>query len=136
MKPWKLKLNLISGEIFKYSLITYLLLILTETLQEGFVSYFFNLNILLVVVLINGVIMVLTHHEILESETKPKKITSGDVQNILIFAVLGGGLVYLKTEILGKISILIALFAGIIIILLSILLFADEDKTPHHPGEE
>jgi hypothetical protein len=52
--------NVVAKEFFQVSLVTYLLLTLAETLKEGFVSNFFNMNYLLVVVLVTGVGMVLT----------------------------------------------------------------------------
>jgi hypothetical protein len=61
-------INIIGREFFQVSLVTYLLLTLTEAIQEGFVSNFFNMNYLLIVVLITGVAMVLT--EPAESEIR------------------------------------------------------------------
>jgi hypothetical protein len=52
--------NIVAKEFFQVSLVTYLLLTLAETVHEGFVSNFFNMNYLLMVVLITGVAMVLT----------------------------------------------------------------------------
>ena len=52
--------NIISKEFFQMALVSYLLLTLAETLRQGFVSNFFNMNYLLVVVLCTGVIMVLS----------------------------------------------------------------------------
>lgn len=128
MKPWKLKIHLIAEGIFQYSLITYLLLLLAETIQEGFVSFFFNLNLLLIVVLISGIMMVLTHEEKLEPHSPPQKMTSADLQNTLFFAIMGGLLVYYKTQLLGKLSILLAILTGTIIILLSVLLFTNPEE--------
>lgn len=56
----KQNMNIASREFFQTSLVTYLLLTLAETLSEGFVSNFFNMNYLLLVVLVTGVVMVLT----------------------------------------------------------------------------
>lgn len=59
-RPLKANLHLVSKEWFQVALVTYLLLTLAETIQEGFVSNFFNLNYLLAVVLLTGVAMVIT----------------------------------------------------------------------------
>lgn len=56
----KQTINIASREFFQTSLVTYLLLTLAETLSEGFVSNFFNMNYLLLVVLVTGIVMVLT----------------------------------------------------------------------------
>lgn len=53
-------ISIIGQEVFQASLVTYLLLTLAETFREGFVSNFFNMNYLLLVVLVIGVAMVLT----------------------------------------------------------------------------
>ena len=56
----KQTLHAASKEFFGASLAVYLLIILAETLKSGYVSYFFNINFLLIVVLVTGVTMVLT----------------------------------------------------------------------------
>lgn len=129
MKHLKIKLYLISKEFFQYSLITYLILLLAETLQSGFASYFFNLNILLIVVFVSGISMVLTNNEIIETANSGvKKITRHDVQYGVLFAIVGSVLVYYKTEILGEISLIIAGITGVVIILLSLILFTDQKE--------
>jgi hypothetical protein len=56
-------INISSREFFQVFLVTYLLLTLMETFREGFVSNFFNMNYLLLIVLVSGVAMVLTEPE-------------------------------------------------------------------------
>jgi hypothetical protein len=56
--------NISSREFFQVFLVTYLLLTLAETFREGFVSNFFNINYLLLIVLVSGVAMVLTETEV------------------------------------------------------------------------
>ncbi len=53
-------INIASKEFFQATLVTYLLLTLAEVWREGFVSNFFNMNYLLIIVLISGVAMVLS----------------------------------------------------------------------------
>jgi hypothetical protein len=50
---------IVARELFQTSLVTYLILVVAETLKEGFVSNFFNMNYLLGVVLTSGTAMVL-----------------------------------------------------------------------------
>jgi hypothetical protein len=57
---WARSVYIVAREFFQVSLVTYLLLTLAETLKTGFVSNFFNLNYLLIIVLVTGVAMVLT----------------------------------------------------------------------------
>lgn len=126
MKIWQAKLHLLSEEFFQYSLITYLILLLAETLKEGFVSFFFNLNILLVVVLVSGVILVLTHSEKLELIKEKHKLKQSDIEYTIVLAIGGALLVYYKTQELGTIAIIISVLTALIIILLSILLLTEE----------
>jgi hypothetical protein len=126
MKIWKIKTHLVAEEFFQYSLITYLLLLFAETFKQGFVSFFFDPNILLVVVLISGVVMVLTHHEQLERLNKPHRITGSDIQNIILFSAGGAMLVFYKIRDIGTIAIGIALLTAVIIGVLSVLILTDE----------
>jgi len=128
MKHFKPKLHILLEELFQFSLITYLILLLAETLQTGFVSYFFNLNILLGVVLVSGILMVLTHNEQLDAHRTHHKITTVDLQYVLLLALGGGLLVYYKTQALGQIAKLIAILTGGIIVLLSLLVLIDDKK--------
>src|SRR5260221_6817816 len=122
----KLKTHIISEELFQFALVTYLILILSETVKTGFVSNFFNLNILLAIVLFVGILMVMTNTEYdLQLPAVAKKITSADVQNIILLAVGGGLLVFYKTQDLGKISIIISVMTMGIIMLLSFLVLAE-----------
>jgi len=53
-------INSSSREFFQVGLVTYLVVTLAETLNTGMVSNFFNMNYLLLVVLVTGIVMVLT----------------------------------------------------------------------------
>jgi hypothetical protein len=139
----KSKIGIIISELFNVSLVTYLILLLLETLSKGFVSDFFNLNILLGIVLVSGIIMVSPLAEkrnlgmwdlvdrrmdLLLAKIKFKKVIS---ENDFYFAILvsvgGGVLVYFKTQELGNLSILIGIITMVIIALLSYLIFTEED---------
>lgn len=130
MKLWKVKTHIVAREFFQYSLITYLILLLAETVRQGIVSYFFNLNILLALVLTSGVIMVLTHQEQLDKHLHPEKkhkVRKRDVLYLFVLALGGGFLVLYKTTDLGMLAILIGLLAALIIFLLGILVLTDKE---------
>lgn len=117
--------NIIAQELFQISLFTYLALIIMETVKEGFVSYFFNPNYLLAVVLISGICAIITtSHEKIKNKTN-KQIREWDLYYMLGISFGGAILVYSKTQELGTMSIFIALITGPIIFLLSALLFTD-----------
>jgi hypothetical protein len=69
--------------------------------------------------------MVLTYTEKLPTEKQERKF-GNDIQNSFVIAVVGGLLVYYKTQELGKLAIGIAVLSGIIIMLFSALLFLDD----------
>jgi hypothetical protein len=118
MKFWKLKLHLIAEELFQFLLVTYLVLLLIETIQEGFVSYFFNFHLLLVAIILNGSIIVLTYDEKLTSPQKTNKLNKVYVSLLIIGGAL---LVYLKTTMLDAAAIVFALLTGILLLFLSFL---------------
>lgn len=60
-------LYIFSKELFSASLLVYLVLLILETIKSGFVTFFFNINIILILVLISGIIMVVT-----ESKNRPE----------------------------------------------------------------
>ncbi|MGH7204035.1 MAG: hypothetical protein ACREHC_06345 [Candidatus Levyibacteriota bacterium] len=130
MKQWKIKLHVVSEQFFQYSLMTYLLLLLTETIKEGLVSFFFNLNILLGVVVLSGIVMITTHNEKydVQIQTKKKpKILWWDILYTILLAFGGAVLVFIKTHDLGSLSLFISLLTGGIIVLLSILVLTERD---------
>lgn len=146
-------LYIIGTELFQVSLVTYLILLVAETIKPGMVTYFFNLNILLAVVVISGSTMVLTnynekqqslsrikdwnwesimqyvHQKEKEEEEKNKevKIRKWDWYYILGISLGGGLLVNYKTSDLGGISLLITFATMVIICLLSYLIFTEKE---------
>lgn len=75
--------NIVTKEFFQATLVTYLLLTLAETLKEGFVSNFFNMNYLLVAVLVSGVAMVLS-----ETPERVKNVSKRVSSSVIRLAVI------------------------------------------------
>jgi len=139
----KSKIGIVINELFNVSLITYLILLLLETLDKGFVSNVFNLNYLLGVVLISGIIKVLpisqkkdlnqwemidiSFNRLLDT-IKPSNLSENQFYFIILIGLGGAGLVYFKIQELGKISILISVITALIIFLLSYLIFTDSES--------
>jgi hypothetical protein len=160
------KLKIFITEFFQVSLVTYLVLLLLETVSPGYVSNVFNLNILLGVVLVSGILMVISDislrtffrswginksaEEVLHGfmsvnwddlykglpkmdyykEEKPKSpagLKENDWYYMLLVSLGGGGLVYYKTRDLGNLAIVIAVLTGVIILLLSFLIFTENE---------
>ncbi len=119
-----LKLN---QELFSVILVTYLLLLLLETIWGGFVSSHLNLNQLLIIVIITGAIAVLTGKEDYEIKKEKESITTKDLILIIGAGILGSGIIYYKIQETGWMSYVISAMAGILIILLSIMILEDEN---------
>jgi len=129
MKFWKIKVHIIAQELFQFSLIIYLILVLLESLKQGFVSTYFNLNIIFGILLISGLCMVLTDtKQTTKLLPSGKKITSADVQNSVLFAISGAVLIYFETKVLGPISYIISVLSFILILLLCLLLLSENDS--------
>jgi len=129
MKFWKIKVHIIAQELFQFSLIIYLILVLLESLKQGFVSSYFNLNIIFGILLISGLCMVLTDtKQTTKLLPSGKKITSADVQNSVLFAISGAVLIYFETKVLGPISYIISVLSFILILLLCLLLLSENDS--------
>ena len=135
---WKTAKELVS-EIFKISLLSYLLFYLIEDFFPGFVSSFFSMNILLGIVAGSGVFTVVSQkEESKEGEGKEvkNKIRARDIVFIVILSIIAGGLIYLKTKDLGKLGLAISTISGIIILLMSILLLTEEEPVDSAQDEK
>jgi uncharacterized membrane protein len=138
-----INLHIISSELFQISLVTYLALLLLETVISGFVTFFFNLNWLLIVVVISGILMVATTynkrrnllteigwHNISQflkhkKVKEPKTLSKFQLYYAFLLSVGGGLLVYYKTGDLAQVSIIISAVTMVIIFILSILLLSE-----------
>jgi hypothetical protein len=125
MKILLIKIHLIAEEFFQFSLITYLILLFTESLKKGFVSFFFNPNIILAIVLISGVIMVITDNQALHHPSHRKRISFSEKIYLSLLTLGSMVLVYATISVLGVLAIVVTLIIGILIGLLSLLFFME-----------
>jgi len=112
-------------EVFIMLLVTYLLLLLVETIWEGSVSPHLNLNYLLIVVIALGVIVVVTMPERVEEEKR--QLGRKDIIMAVCAALAGAAIVWYKTKEIGWVSCLISAISGVLIVLLSLLIMRGED---------
>ncbi len=110
--------------LFQTLLVTYLLLLLIEQVSIGFVSTYLNLNYLLIIVIISGILSVFSEPDKIKHE-KPKL---KDYIYIAILSISGFIIIKFKTAELGWLSYAISTVAGILIALLSILILEDDEK--------
>ena len=114
----------IINHLFQGFLIAYLLLLLTEQIWSGSVSFYLNLNYLLIIVIISGIL------DVFSKQKKPlnEKITKKDYIYISLLGIAGFIIIKFKTMELGWLSWLISIIAGILIILLSLLVLEEDDE--------
>jgi len=111
--------------IFQTLLVTYLILLLIEQIWTGVVSVYLNLNYLLVIVILAGILDVFSEHPTIAKKPTTKK----DYLFIILLGIAGFVIIKFKTSSLGWLSWLISVIAGILIILLSLLVLEeDEDE--------
>ncbi len=102
----------IAKEIFKTSFVTYCIFVLAEVILGGFVTDYFNMNILLGVVIVSG---------LLSSKEPIAHEAQKDMFWQAIFACVVGLIVYLKIQNLDF-SIVVSILASIVSFLLALLL--------------
>jgi predicted membrane channel-forming protein YqfA (hemolysin III family) len=112
------------NHVFQILLVTYLILLLLEQVWAGIVSVYLNLNYLLILVIIAGILDIFSEHQS-KAKEKIKKI---DYLFIGLLGIAGFFIIKFKTPNLGWISWIISIIAGILIILLSLLVL-EEDET-------
>lgn len=111
--------------VFQSLLVVYLILLLAEQIWHTSVSAYLNLNYLLVIVIIAGILDVFSEHPKQAKEKARKR----DYLFVILLGIAGFVIIKIKTSQLGWLSWLIAVIAGILIILLSILVLEeDEDE--------
>lgn len=108
----------ISRDVFILSLFVYFWLFLLEELKSGLISYYFNLNILALVVGISAIITIFSGPEIASAK---QQLTWKDFSFILTLGFMAAVTIFLKIKRMGIISYFIALIAAIPIVVLSYL---------------
>ena len=114
----------IISHIFQTLLITYLILLLVEQIWTSSVSTYLNINYLLIVVIIVGILDVFSEHKKQEYKIPNWK----DYSFIGILGILGFSIIKFKTIELGWLSWVISVIAGILIILLSLLILEEDEE--------
>ena len=119
------KLLDINYNFFSMLLVTYLLLLLVETIWTDSVSTFLNLNYFLLILMISGAISVLTREE-----EKIKKIilTKKDFFFIAALGIAGMLIIWYKIKDIGNLAYVISIIAGALIILISLLLNEEDEE--------
>ncbi len=135
---WAIAIN----RVFVGFLIIYLVLLLLDQMFDGGVNYYLNLNQVLIFVIILGILDVFSEHYKVNDKYGLKgfsltrvlnegkeQVSKRDYYLVYGLGVLGFAIIKWKTFKLGWLSWAIAIIAGILIVLLSILILEeDEDE--------
>lgn len=122
--------------MFATALLMYLALYLAESLWFGAVSQYYNLESFLWAAIVSGVFSSLW--PVVASEANPKTRPGWkDYLRMLALAVVGGMIVFYKTQTLGWVAKVIALLSALIILGMSLLVYFDQpgDGVNEHPGK-
>lgn len=110
--------------LFQSLLVTYLILLLIEQIWSSSVDIYLNLNWLLVIVIVVGILDVFSQHKKQEYKKPIKK----DYVYVALLGIAGFVIIKFKTSQLGWLSWLISIIAGILIILLSLLVLGEDEE--------
>ncbi len=115
----------ILADLFSISLVFYLLMFLLENIFPKIISNVFNLNYLLIPVMIFGVLSALL--PLPESEQPKDEYKRSDLWWSLLLSILGGALIYYKIDLQPTLRISISLLSTLLIGLMSVLIILPED---------
>jgi hypothetical protein len=113
--------------IFQTLLVTYLVLLLIQQIWTSTIFSNLNLNYLLVLVIISGILDVFLGHKEQEHQ-EYKKPNWGDYSFTGLLGIVGFFIIKYKTIQLGWLSWVISIIAGMLIILLSLLVLEDDEQ--------
>lgn len=123
MRKMELTKEIISS-VFATFLLVYLVALLSETLWQKSISIYLNLNYLLIIVIVLGILSVLFPKE----EEKQAELSA---RKKILFSGIAGfagfAIIFYKLNTYGF-GLIISIIAGILIFLLSILVLEDEEQ--------
>ena len=115
--------KIIINIIFQVLLVLFLILLLA---REVFSFEFFNINALLGLVVLFGVITAIKPPETDKKQNSP--LEKKDYIFILILGVVGGLIIWYKTQNIGWLGYIVSAIAAVLIILLSILVLEEDEQ--------
>ena len=120
----------LAQQVFIILLVTYLLLLLAETIWEESASSLLNLNYLLIAVIVLGIPAVLT------SRSKPAEeirehTGAKDILMVACAGVAGAVIVWYKTKDIGWPSVIMSIISCALIMILSLLILREGDEGEH-----
>jgi hypothetical protein len=133
-KKKELKLNFSDyiNTIFQYVLVAYLILLLIEEVWPNSISVYLNLNYLLFITIVFGVLSAFSSPR--PEEKKP--VTKKDYFFVIVLAVVGFVLIKYKTGELGGLSWVISIISGFLIFLVSLLILEEDEDNEKEAQED
>ncbi len=120
----KRSIYVIIAEIFKVSLLTYFILFIVEEFNEGIISNYFNLNILLTIIVVAGIGTVLLNTD--DQIEQRKGLRAKELFTIIAVAIIGGALVFFKLRDIGVTAYIVSFLSIVLIFIISILIINDK----------
>lgn len=117
-------------EIFKISLVYYFIAYLLEEIFPGIVSSFLNLNYLLGIVILSGLILVILEGRREERTLlsfKKEKLSLKDHFFLFFLAALGSFIIFFRIKEIGSYAYLISIITFFILILVPYFVLQEED---------
>lgn len=99
------------GKIFSILLIVYLTLLLVEQFFKNPFKQFFDLNVVLIMLIVSGSLYVISIRE-KEIEQREYEIKRKDILFIILLGIIGSVLIWIKTKECGPISYYISIISG------------------------
>jgi hypothetical protein len=117
----------VAQQVFVVLLVTYLLLLLAETIWEESASSVLNLNYLLIAVIVLGIPAVLASRK--KPAEEVREHTGGkDILMIACAGVAGAVIVWYKTKDIGWPSVIMSIISCALIVVLSLLILREGDE--------
>ena len=113
------------GKIFSILLIAYLILLFIEQFFKNPFKHFFNINVVLTMLIISGSFYVISNRE-KEIEHQEYEIKRKDILFIIFLGIIGSVLIWIRTREFGPISYYISIASGFFIIILLYYVLKEE----------
>lgn len=127
MKKNKITIHIISQEIFSYSLITYLILYVLETLKKESISFFFDSNVVLGIVILSGIIQIITSHS--NQGLQKRGVVMKTILSLVV--TLGGSwFVFFIMQPFETVATILTITAGIFLFIFSFIFLGGIKENP------
>ena len=119
--------------LFQMLLITYLMLILLETIFEGSVSSYINMNYLLIIIIVVGVVAVLME-PIKAENIERKHLNRKSIFLMFCAGIVGATIIWYKTQGIGWLAYVVSTGGGVLILLLPMLAWGGSREGSNEEG--